>query len=90
MRLYGKVSTSVNVVSGEHQGCVFGPYIILYTCDLFHIVENHIVSFPLLGVGLGIILWATSYAVIPRRLSRHQVTVSLNQGLAVINSLCLQ
>ena len=44
--LDGKASTSVDVVSGALQGSVLWPLMfILYTSELFHIVENHIVGY---------------------------------------------
>ena len=44
-RLDGKVSASVDVVSGVIQGSVLEPLLfILYTFELFHIVENHMVG----------------------------------------------
>ena len=44
MRLDGKVSASIDVVSGVLPGSVLGPLLfILYTSELFHIVGNHIV-----------------------------------------------
>ena len=76
MRLGGKVSASVNVVSGVPQGRVLGLF-ILYTSELFHIVGNHILSYA---------NDTTIYAVIPRPLSRRQVMESRNQDMAAINS----
>ena len=44
--LNGRVSASVDVVSGVTQGCVLEPLLfILYTSELFHIVRNHIVGY---------------------------------------------
>ena len=46
VRLHGKVSASVDVVSGVAQGSVLGPLLfILYTSKLFHIVENYIMEY---------------------------------------------
>ena len=43
MRLYGKVSASVNLVSRVPQGSVLGSlFFILYTYELFHIVGDYI------------------------------------------------
>ena len=65
LRLNFKVSVSVNVVSGVPQGSVLELLLfILYTCELFHIVRNHIVRYA---------NDTTIYAVIPRPLSRPHV-----------------
>ena len=62
VRLDGKVSASVNVISGISQSSVSGPLLfILYTSDLYHIVANHIA---------GYVDDTTIYAVTPRPLSR--------------------
>ena len=46
MRLNGKVSASVDVVSEVPQGSVLKPLMpILYTSELFHILGNHIVGY---------------------------------------------
>ena len=80
--LDGKVSTSVDVVSGEPQGSVLGPLLfILYTFDLFHVVGSHIVGYA---------SDTMIYAIIPRPLSRPQMIESLNQDLATKNSWCLK
>ena len=80
MRLDGKFSESVNVVSTMLQASALGQLFILYTSELFNIVGNHIV---------GYVDATTIYAVIPRPFSRPQVMESPNQGLAAINSWCL-
>ena len=45
VRLEGKISTSLDVVLGVPQGRVLGPFFILYTSKLFHIVGSHIVDY---------------------------------------------
>ena len=78
VRWNGKVSVSDNVASGMHQGSVLGPLLyILYISKLFHFVGNYI------G---GDADDTSIYTVISRPLLRPQVTESLNQDLAVINS----
>ena len=70
LRLAGKVSTSVDVVSGVFQVSVFEPLLfIVYTSELFHLVGNHTVGYA---------NNTTIYAIIPRALSRPQVMISLN------------
>ena len=82
LRLDGKVNASVDVVSEVPQGCVLILLLfILYICELFHIVGNHIVSYA---------DDTTIYALIPRPLSCPQEIGSLNQDLAAINSWCLK
>ena len=62
VRLDGKVSASVDVDSGVHQSSVLGSLLfILYTSELFHIVESYIVRHA---------ENTTIYAAIPRLLSR--------------------
>ena len=78
MRLDGKISASVDVVSEVPHGSDLGPLLFkLYTSELFNIVGNHIVGYA---------DDATIYAVIPRPLSRPRAMESLNQDLAGINS----
>ena len=78
MRLNGKFSPSVELVSGEPLGSVLGPLLfILYTSELFHIVGNNIVGYA---------DNTTIYAIIPGPLSRPLLMESLNQDLAAINS----
>ena len=82
VRLDGKVSALVNVISGVTQGSVLGPLLcILYSSELFHIVRNHIVGYA---------DDTTIDALIPRPLSRSQGMKSPNQDLAAINSWCLR
>ena len=82
MRFDGKISTSVDVVSGVPQGSVLGPLLfILYRSVLFFIVGNHIVGYA---------DDTTIYAFIPRLPSHPQGLESLNQDLAAINSLYLK
>ena len=70
MRLDGKVSALVDVVSGMPQSSVLEQLLfILYTFELFYIVGNHV-----LGYADGTMI----YAVIPRPLSRPQVMEALN------------
>ena len=77
-----KVSASVDVVWGLPQSSVLGSLLfILYTTNLFHIVESHIMDCA---------DETTIYAVIYRSLSRRQVMESLNQDLAAINPWCLK
>ena len=65
MRLDGEVSMSVDVVSGVPQGSILETLLfILYTTELFHIVENHMVGYADV---------ATICTVIPRPLSHPQV-----------------
>ena len=81
MRLGGKVSASVDVVSGALHGNILESLLfILYTFKLFHIVGNYIVDHA---------DGTTIFAVIPRPLSRSQVIVSLKQDLAAIKFWCL-
>ena len=62
VRLDGKVSASIDVVSGFTQRSVLEPLLfILYTSKLFHIVGNHIVGYT---------DTTKIYAVIPGPLSR--------------------
>ena len=69
----GKVSASVNMVSGVSQGGVLRLLrFILYTSDLFHGGGNYIV---------GHADNTTIYAIIPRLISRPQVIKALNQNL---------
>ena len=78
----GKVSASVDVVSGVPQCRALGSLlIILYTFELFSIVGNHIVGYA---------DDTTIYPVISRPLSCPQVLESLNQDLTAINSWCLK
>ena len=81
MHLDGKVNASVGVVSGVPQSNVFGPLLIFYTSELFHIVGNHIAGYA---------DDTTIQAVIInlKPLSRPQVMDSLHQDLAAIN-LCV-
>ena len=82
VRLNGKVSESVAVVSGVPQGSILRAILfILYTSELFHIVGNHIVGYE---------DDTTIYTVIHGPLLRSQVMESLNQDLSVINSWCLK
>ena len=65
MHLEGKVSASVNLVSGVTQLNVLGPLLyILYTSEIFHIVGNYI---------MGYADDTTINAVIPRRFLRPAV-----------------
>ena len=65
VRLNGKVSTSVDRVSGVAKGSVLGPLlVVLYISELFYIVRNHIVGYA---------DDSTIYEVILRLLSRPQV-----------------
>ena len=76
--LDGKDSVSVDVVSRSLQGSILGPLLfILYTYELFPIVEKHMV---------GNANDTTIYAVIPKPLSRPQVMESLNRDLVAIHS----
>ena len=62
VRLNGKVSASLGVGSGVPQDCVLGPLLfILYTSELFRVVENLIIDYA---------NDTTIYAVILRSLSR--------------------
>ena len=71
VHLDGKVSASVDVVSGVAKGSVLGPLLlILYNSKLFHMVGNQIV---------GCTDDTRIYAIIPRPVSRPQVMESLNQ-----------
>ena len=82
LRLDGKVSESVDVISGVPKGSVLGLLLfIFYISKLFHIVGNHF---------LGYAYDTTIDAVIPRPLSRLQVMKSLHQDLTAINSWCLK
>ena len=46
MRLDGKVSVSVDMVSGVSQGSILGSLLfILHTFELIHIVGSHIVDY---------------------------------------------
>ena len=75
MRLYGKVSASVDVVSEV-------PRVGSWSRCYIYCIP------PSSSALLGTILWA--YAIIPKPLSRRQVMESLNQDLAAINSWCLK
>ena len=80
--LDGRVSASVDGVSGVHQGSVLEQLLfILYTSELFHIVGNHTVGYA---------DNAMIYADIPRQLLCPQVMESLNQNLTTINTWCLK
>ena len=69
VRLHDKVTASVDVVSGVPQDSVLRPLLKIYASEPFHIIENHIVGYA---------DDTTIYALIHRRLSRSQVTESLN------------
>ena len=74
LRLEGKVSASVDVVSGVSQVSVLGQLVfILYTSELFHIVGHHIVGYA---------NDTTYYALILRLLLHPQVMKLQNQDLA--------
>ena len=82
VRLDGKGSTSVDVVSGVTQGSVLVSLLfILYTSELLHIIGYHI-----MGYADGTMI----YAVISGPLSRPQVMESMNQDLAAIKSWCMK
>ena len=78
MRLDGKVSKSVDVVSVVPQGNVLEPLLFIScTSELFHNLENHTMSYA---------DDTTIYAVIPRPPSRFQVMESLNHDFVSIYS----
>ena len=81
VNLNGKVSESVNVVSGVNKGSVLGQLFIMYTSELFRIVGNHIVGYA---------DDTTTYAVNSRLLSRPQEIELLIQNLAAFYSWCLK
>ena len=82
VHLDGKVSASVNVLFIVTQCSVLRPLLfILYTSELFYIVENHIAGY---ADGTSI------HAVIPRPLSRPQVIESVNHELTAMNSWWLK
>ena len=73
MRLDGKVSASVELVSGVPQGIILGPSLfILYTPERFQIFENYADD-------------TTIYTVLSPLL-HPQVMKSLNQDLAATNT----
>ena len=78
VHLDGKVSASVDVVSGVVQSSVLGLLLfILYTSEFTHIVGDHIEGYA---------DDATINAIISRPLARPQVMKSVNKNLASINS----
>ena len=82
VRLGGKVSVSVVVISVVPQCSVLGALLfILYFSELFHIVGSHI-----LGNANDTII----YADIHRPLLRLKVIETLNQDLVATNSWCLK
>ena len=82
VQLESKVSESVDVDLGVGQSSILGPVLfILYTSELFHIVENHIGGYA---------DDTMIYAIIHILLLHPLVMISLNQDLAVINSWCLK
>ena len=80
MRLDGKVSASVDVISEVPQGSVLGRCCLYCTPSRSSTEGNHIVDYA---------DDTTTYAVIPRTLS-PQVMKSLNPDLAAINPWCLK
>ena len=76
----GKLSASVDVVSGVPQGSVLGPLLfILYTRGLFPLVENNLISYA---------DDCSLFAVIPNPGERSVVCDSINRDLERIHSWC--
>ena len=73
-------SKLVNVVSGVSHGSVLGPLLfLLYTSELFSILENKLISYA---------DDSTLMAVVPSPGVRVAVTESLNRDLSRISEWC--
>merc|ERR1711905_100256 len=82
VRVDGSFSGYVDVVSGVPQGSVLGPILfVIYTADLFEVVENRLVNYA---------DDSTLYATIKRSSSRQSVAESLNKDLTRISDWCKQ
>ena len=82
VRVDGSYSGHVDIVSGVPQGSVLGPILfVIYTADLFEVVENRLVNYA---------DDSTLYAIVKRPSSRLSVAESLNRDLARISDWCKQ
>ena len=82
MRLDGKISVSVEVISGVPQSSVLEPLLfVLYTSELFRVVEKHMVCYADV---------TTIYAVISRLLLCPLVIKSLIHNLVAVHSRCFK
>ena len=72
-------SKLVNVVSGVPQGSVLGPLFLLYTSELFSILENKLIGYA---------DDSTLMAVVPSPGTRVTVAESLNCDLIRVNVWC--
>ena len=80
VKIDGSFSEYVNVVSGVPQGSVLGPLLfVIYTADLFDVVENRLVNYA---------DDSTLFSICNRPSDREYVAQSINRDLEQISLWC--